>query len=225
LDERASGQADKVEGVEPKVEVEIRRCVAEIAEKRYPRVWVGKAGITTEELLHLQELNEEGPDWLRIELGEPFEFDGMDVGSLVPDVSVDWIKGGKALRLIPDHFVEGELGNLQAEVEVIRAAKAGAVMVHSAFTIAYAVCKEVDALSEDDRLSIRAEWPDYDGRPAAMFYSGSTYRMVPLDELTGDDVDEHLLETLDFYAGDTFEPYVVEDTPRSRALVELRLGG
>ena len=56
---------DKVEGVEPKVEAEIRRCVAEIAEKRYPRVWVGEAGITTEELLHLQEINEEVPDWLR----------------------------------------------------------------------------------------------------------------------------------------------------------------
>ena len=225
MDERPSGQADKVEGVEPKVEAEIRRCVAEIAEKRYPRVWVGKPGITPEELLHIQEINEESPDWLRIEPGEPFEFDGMVVGSLVPDVSVDWIEGEKALRLIPDHFVEGELGNLQAEVEVIRAAKEGAVMVHSAFTIAYAVGEEVDALSEDDRLSICAAWLDYDGRPAAMFYTGSTYRMVPLDELTGDDVDEHLLETLDFYAGDTFEPYVVEETPRSRALVELRLGG
>ena len=90
-----------MEGVEPKVEAEIRRCVAEIAEKRYPRVWVGKAGITTEELLHLQEINEEVPDWLRIEPGESFEFDGMVVGSLVPDVSVDWIEGEKALKLIP----------------------------------------------------------------------------------------------------------------------------
>jgi hypothetical protein len=214
-----------VEGVEPKVEAEIRRCVAEIAEKRYPRVWVGKAGITTEELLHLQEINEEVPDWLRIEPREHFEFDGMVVGSLMPDVSVDWIEGEKALALIPDHFVENELGDLQAEVEVIRAAKAGAVMVHSAFTIAYAVGEEVDALSEDDRFSIRAEWPEYDGGSALMFYTGSTYRMVPLDELTGDDVDEHLLETLDFYACDTFEPYVVEVTPRSRALVERRLGG
>ena len=58
-----------MEGVEPKVEAEIRRCVADIAERRYPRVWVGKAGITTEELLHLQQINEEVPDWLRIEPG------------------------------------------------------------------------------------------------------------------------------------------------------------
>jgi hypothetical protein len=144
---------------------------------------------------------------------------------MMPDVSVDWIEGEKALSLIPDHFVENELGNLQAEVEVIRAAKAGAVMVQSAFTIAYAVGEEVDALSEDDRLSICAAWIEPDGGPAAMYYTGSTYRMVPLDELTGGDVDEHLLEDLDFYACDTFEPYVVEETPRSRALVELRLGG
>jgi hypothetical protein len=184
-------------------------------------VWVGKEGITTEELLHLQELNEEGPDWLRIEPGEHVEIDQTDAGITMPDVSVDWIEGEEALALIPDHFVEGELGNLQEEVGVIRAAKAGAVMVQSAITIAYAVGEEVDALSEDDRLSIRAAWFEYDGGPAAMFYTGSTYRMVPLDELTGGDVDEHLLETLDFYAsGDTFEPYVVEDTPRSRALVE-----
>ena len=214
-----------MEGVEPKVEAEIRRCVAEIAEKRYPRVWVGKAGITTEELLHLQQINEEVPDWLRIEPGESFEFDGMVVGSLVPDVSVDWIEGEKALKLIPDHFVEGELGTLQTEVEVIRAAKAGAVMVHSACRIAYAVGDEVDALSEDDRLDICAAWIEPDGGPAAMYYTGPTYRMVPLDELTGGDVGEDLLEDLDFYACDTFEPYVVEDTPYSRALVELRLGG
>jgi hypothetical protein len=174
-------EEDKVEGVEPKVEAEIRRCVAEIAERPYPRVWVGKE---------------------------------------------DWIEGEKAIALIPDHFVENALGNLHDEVGVVRAAKEGAVMVQSAFTIAYAVGEEVDALSEDDRLSIRAAWFEYDGGPAAMFYTGSTDRMVPLDELTGDDVDEHLLETLDFYAsGDTFEPYVVEDTPRSRALVEWRWGG
>lgn len=214
-----------MEGVEPKVEAEIRRCVADIAERRYPRVWVGKAGITTEELLHLQQINEEVPEWLRIEPGGHFEFDGMEVGSLVPDVSVDWIEGEKALSLIPDHFVDNDLGNLHAEVEVIRAAKAGAVMVRTGFTIAYAVGEEVDALSEDDRLSLRSAWVDDDGRPAAMYYTGPTYRMVPLDELTGDDVDEHLLEDLDFYAGDTFEPYVVEETLRSRALVERRLGG
>jgi hypothetical protein len=215
-----------VEGIEPKVEAEIRRCVAEIAERPYPRVWVGKEGITAEELLHLQESNEEGSDWLRIEPGEHVEIDETGAGITMPDVSVDWIEGEKALALIPDHFVEGELGNLQDEVGVIRAAKAGAVMVQSAITIAYAVGEEVDALSEDDRLSLRAAWFEYDGEPAAMFYTGSTYRMVPLDKLAGDDVDEHLLEALDFYAsGDTFEPYVVEDTPRSRALVERRLGG
>jgi hypothetical protein len=215
-----------VEGVEPKVEAEIRRCVAEIAQRRYPRVWVGKEGITAGELLDLQELNEEGPEWLRIEPGEFVELEDTGRGIQYPDVSVDWIEGEKALALIPDHFVEGELGNLQDEVGVIRAAKAGAVMVQSAITIAYAVGAEVDALSEDDRLSVVRAWFEYDGQPAAMFYTGSTYRKVPLDELTGDDVDEHLLEDLDFYAsGDTFEPYVVEDTPRSRALVERRLGG
>ena len=143
----------------------------------------------------------------------------------MPDVSVDWIEGEKALKLVSNHFVDSDLGNLWAEVAVIRAAKAGAVMVQTGFTIAYAVGEEVDALSEDDRFSIRAAWPEYDGGPAVMYYTGSTYRMVPLDELTGGDVDEHLLEDLDFHACDTFEPYVVEETSRSRALVELRLGG
>jgi hypothetical protein len=181
-----------VEGVEPKVEAEIRRCVADIAVRRYPQV---------------------------------------EVGSWVPDVSGDWIsvgwiEGEKALSLIPDLLEEGELGSLRAEVETIRAAKAGAVMVHSASSIAYAVGDERYALSESDLLTTCATWIEPDGRPAVMFWTGSRYRMVPLDELTGGDVDEYLLEDLEFYAsGDGFEPYVVEDTPRSRVLVDLSLGG
>ena len=97
-------------------------------------------------------------------------------------------------------------------------------MVRTAFTVAYAVGDELDALSTDDRLSLLAAWFKPNGEPAAMFFTGSTYRMIFLDKLTHDDVDDELLEQLGFYAsGETWEPYLVDDTSRARALVEARL--
>ncbi len=203
-----------MEGISPEVAAEIRARVAELAALEYPKVWVGEVGMDAEELLRLQELNDEGPDWMRVE--------PEDVGA---KPSTDWIAGPVALALIPDHFEEGALGDLQDEVGTIRAAEQGAVMVRRAYTIGYALGDEVDALSDDDRVSLRAAWFEHDGRPAAMFYAGSTYRMVPLEDLTAADVDEELLEVLAFYSGgETWGPYVVEDTPRSRALVEARQG-
>jgi hypothetical protein len=208
--------------VDQEVMAKIRQHVSVLSQRDYPKVWVGKAGISADELLRLQELNDEGPDWLRIEPGND-----PDVGDLVPDVSVDWIDGFTALALIPDHFdSEGELGNLQDEVGVIRAAKLGAVRVRTASTLGYATGDEVNQLSEDDRLFLCAAWFEYGGRPAAMFCTGFTYRTVPLEELTTAHVNEYLLETLEFYAsGETWAPYVVEDTLHARALVEMRFQG
>jgi hypothetical protein len=213
-----------VDDVDPKVMAQIREHVSVLAKLDYPKVWVGEVGITADELLALQEFNDEVPDWLRVEPGEFVGIEGTDAGIQMPEASVDWIEGPTALQFIPDHFAEGELGNLQDEVGVIRAAKLNAVMVLRAFTISFAVGDEVDELSVDDRISIRTAWFEHDGQPAAMFYTGSTYLMVPLDELTTTDVDDDLLEELELYAsGEPWGPYVVEDTLRARALVASRL--
>jgi hypothetical protein len=216
----------EMEGIDPKSAANIRQHVAAIAERDYPRVWVGEEGMTAEELFRLQLSNDESPEWLRIEPGDRVEIDESGAGVRMPSPSVDWIEGDKALALIPDHFVEGELGNLQDEVSVIRAARLGVVMVRTAFTVAYAVGEELETLSEDDRLSLTTAWFEHGGELAAMFYTGSTYRMTPLDELTAADVDDDLLEALEFYAsGETWEPYVVDETLRARALVARCLQG
>jgi hypothetical protein len=206
--------------VDPKVMADIREHVSLLAERDFPRVWVGRPGITPEELLTIQEMNDEGPEWMRIEPGrDPV------VGDLVPDVSTDWIEGPTALALIPDHFVEGELGNLQDEIGVIRAAKQGAVWVDIACRVKFATGGELDRLSEDDRISITGASFGEVGTAATIF-DGHTVRTIPLDELRGVDVDEGLLEKLEFYAsGETWGPYVVEDTPQARVLVEMRLQG
>jgi hypothetical protein len=63
-----------VDEVDPKVMADIRKYVAALAEMEYPRVWVGKAGTTTEDLL--PEPTDDSLDglWvlenLRDELGE-----------------------------------------------------------------------------------------------------------------------------------------------------------
>jgi hypothetical protein len=53
--------------VDPKAISDIRDHVATLAERDYPKVWVGKVGLTADELLALQEANDPNPDWLRVE--------------------------------------------------------------------------------------------------------------------------------------------------------------
>jgi hypothetical protein len=206
--------------VDPKVMAATREHVSVLAERDFPKVWVGRPGITPEELLAIQEMNDEGPEWMRIEPGHD-----PDVGDLIPDVSTDWIEGSTALALIPDLFVEGELANLQDKIGVIRAATHGAVMVDIACRVNFATGGELDRLSEDDRISISGA-SFGEGKTPATIFDGHTVRTVPRDELTVVDVDEGLLEKLEFYAsGESWAPFVVEDTPQARILVEMRLQG
>ena len=49
-------------------------------------------------------------------------------------------------------------------------------------------------------------------------------RLVPLDELTPDDVGEEMIDTLEIYAqGDTGNSYVIEDKEQARRALEERL--
>ena len=57
-------------------------------------------------------------------------------------------------------------------------------------------------------------------------FEGDMRRRVPLGELTPEDVDDDLLEELEFYAADTMGPYVVRDSEAAREAVDrgLRVG-
>jgi hypothetical protein len=201
----------------------IRAHVATLAEMDYPKVWVGEAGMTVDELLAMQEMNDELPEELRVEPGEFVELEDTGHGIQMPGTSVDWIEGDRALALIPDLFEESQLGELQEEVEVIRAAKRGAVRVRTACNVAYAVGEELEALSETDRVFVVATSLEPDAPPAAMYVTGFAYRVIPLEELTNADVDDDLLENLAFHATDSMGPYVIEESARARAAVEERL--
>jgi len=47
---------------------------------------------------------------------------------------------------------------------------------------------------------------------------------VPVERLTDDDLSHVRLDEMRFYAEDTMGPYVVEDSERTRAALEQRLG-
>jgi hypothetical protein len=58
----------------------IEEAVRELSSMEYPRVWIGEPGMTADELLSLQMLNDEGPEWLRIEPGELVQAEGDEAG-------------------------------------------------------------------------------------------------------------------------------------------------
>ena len=46
--------------LEPEAARRIENAVRELARIGYPRVWIGEKGITADELLHIQMLNDDG---------------------------------------------------------------------------------------------------------------------------------------------------------------------
>jgi hypothetical protein len=94
----------------------IRSYVAELAAMEYPKVWVGREGITVEELLFLQETNDKVPDWLRVEPGEFVGLEDTGVGVEIPSVSVDWLDGLYVLENLRDELPDEVYAGLYEEV-------------------------------------------------------------------------------------------------------------
>jgi hypothetical protein len=137
----------------------IRGCVAELAAMDYPKVWVGKPGITVEELLRIQNWNAEGPEWMRIEPGND-----PDLGDLVPDVSVDWLDGLWVMENMRDELPEPLEAELYREVLYTYAAKRGEVPLIRDSRERYEASLPpeiwrvpVDALTSDDLRFVRME--------------------------------------------------------------------
>jgi hypothetical protein len=74
------------ESTEPEIVARVRELVREIASQEYPLVWVGKPGMTEEDLSEFRRMNEELPEYMRAEPGEFVGVEGSGEGFQIPEV-------------------------------------------------------------------------------------------------------------------------------------------
>ena len=162
---------------------------------------------------------------LEVEPGEFVSIEGAEGGGIqMPEVGFNWLDGRWVLRHMPDLMpvdVSPGLGDLQEEVGYIEAAKRGDVVVKTACVVKFA---SEDALTEADRAFVASASCAPGGEALAVVFEGYERRFVPLDDLAPEDVDEDLIEILEFHVSDGMGPYVIEDSERARRALRERLG-
>ena len=205
--------------LEPEAARRIKDAVRELASMGYPHVWIGEEGMTAAQLLAIQMENDKLPEWMRVEPGALVQMEGDEEGHglQIPEVSHRWLDGLWVYENMPHALPGNVLAELELEVLHVFAAKQGKVLVET-------LLKEGEDISHRHReplegLVVRHFDPDG-------YAPGYTLliRLVPLDELTPDDVGEEMIDTLEIYAqGDTGNSYVIEDTEQARRALEERL--
>jgi len=222
---------------DPEMMARIKSAMEELAARDYPRVWIGEPGMTPEQYLALEEANDSGPEWLRIEPGEfvAIEDRSGEVrgGISVPKISHRYLDGLYVVRHMPDALHPDVYAELHAEVMHIYAAKHGQVWVTVSENLEW---KPKHEITPEDRLSLvgipgvpqreRQDLP-LEKMPDVVGVAGDfRTRRVPVDALTPADVDEHTLEELEFYVSDPepMGPYVIEETERAEEALNRRLG-
>ncbi|MDP9454417.1 MAG: hypothetical protein M3Q60_01220 [Actinomycetota bacterium] len=154
---------------------------------------------------------------LEVEPGEFVGVEGTDAGLRMPEVGINWLDGrwltGNMPHLLPDHT----LAELEREVMFIEAAKRGEVPVEVLCRLEFV---STDELTGEDKLFTSAVTRE----GMALVYLGPRYRRVPLEQLTPEDVDENLLDALEFFVANSIGLYVIEDSELARRALSERLG-
>jgi hypothetical protein len=161
---------------------------------------------------------------LEVEPGEFVSIEGTEGGIQMPEVGLNWLDGRWVLLHMPDLMpvdVSPGLGDLLEEVGCIEAAKRDGVVVKTACVVKFT---SEDALTESDGAFIASAPFAPGGEALVVVFEGYERRFVPLDDLAPEDVDEDLLETLEFHVSDSIDPYVIEDSERARRALRERLG-
>lgn len=118
------------ERTEPEIVARVRELVRGIAEREYPSVWVGKPGMTEEDLSEFRKMNEEPPEYMRAEPGEFVGVDGSVEGFQMPEVGGPRLNGLDVIRRLSGEMQEEAEAELHNEVMYVYAAKQGKVVVH-----------------------------------------------------------------------------------------------
>jgi hypothetical protein len=230
--------------MDPKAIIRIRNAVAQLAEREYPRVWIGEPGMTPEELLAIQYTNEELrrelweqmsqqerkeaweealgqipdetrgqppaqweelPEQLRENIRHPLEVDPGEFvevedtgkGLRTPKVSYEYLDGLWVLENMRHALDEGTEAELDREVLYISAAKEGKVPI------------------------IEDSWERYEaGIPPNI-------RLVLVDDLTPEDLENVRFEGLQFYVEDPegMGPHIIVNSEEAQRALARRLDG
>jgi hypothetical protein len=157
---------------------------------------VGEEGVTVDELLmEIQETEDQPPEGMGVQSEESVRGEGDEEsgGIFMQGVGFHYLDGLTVINEFADHLPEQDLAVLHTEVTHIYAAKQRMVLIMS-----------------DSRDRYEAGLPP-------------VQEMVPINNLTPQQIDARLIEELDFYLTGTMGPYVMRDSERARRAVEERL--
>jgi hypothetical protein len=227
------GQEEVVleEGIGPEIVNQLRAFVQEIANREYPLVWVGKAGMSPEELQEFRKMNEELPEDIQAEPGEYLSVEDSGEGFQIPEVGGPRLNGLDVVMNLSGEMQEEAEAELRCAVMHIYAAKQGKVLIQVADEIEWV---PKSRLSHEDMAwlvgvpgfgmgqDLRAHQAGVieDLPPMAGVWIGTRTKAVPINELTAEQVDQDLIKDLERHAaGETVGPFVIPETPRVKAFL------
>jgi hypothetical protein len=232
---------------DPEMMDRIRSAMEELAALDYPRVWIGEVGMTPDEYLRLEQMNEqerreawegmtqqerrelfekEMPTDLRERLSEEQREEPPKKWENLPE----WLRNEMKtpLEVQPGEFValddSEEVGVHVPKIgyEYLDGLYVVKNMRHEMDPYVYADLERevahIHAAKQGAVLTIRDSKELMDaGIPPDV-------RSVPLSNLTAEDLPHVRPEEMEFYASDTMGPFVIEDSERARIALKERLG-
>jgi hypothetical protein len=164
-------------------------------------------------------------EWELAVPGEPMEVKGDISFTLeAPEMSVDWVDGLSVYETGLYRHIDPDVNaQLSEAVRVIYHAKHGQVPVEESWNIGFKEIHELDIEGGDIGV---AKAFTTDGK--VLVPMTPNYRYVRVEDLTPEDVDDDLLNYLEFYSKEgpyAMGEFVIEDSPEARAAVERRLEG
>jgi hypothetical protein len=213
----------------PEILARVRELVWRIASREYPLVWVGKPGMTEEDLSEFRKMNEELPEYMRAEPGEFVGIEGSGEGFQIPEVGGPRLNGLDVIAHLSGEMQEEAEARLHHEVMHVYAAKQGKVVIELADEIEW-VPKErltgedtawlvgVPGFAMGHGLQARQDAIVKDLPPVVGVWIGMRTKAMPVDELTPEQMDEDFFEDLEHHAaGGTVGPFMIPETPRVKA--------
>lgn len=210
----------------------VKEAVEALAEMEYPKVWVGKEGITPEEAMAegqfklslameaLEDGTPEEAEEVWAELGT--ESDEPPVETVTP-ISVNWVdaltvyKKGLHRYIDPDDEAE-----LSSATRVIGHAKHGRVPVVYAWGVDFKDMEDLDHENGDIEV---AKAFTHDGR--VLVPTVPKYNYVDVEDLAPEDMDDDLLDYLECYASKgsyvMVNSFVMEENAATLEAVDSRL--
>src|SRR5215212_10625860 len=155
--------------------------------------------------------------------GESMEMeDEISFAFEAPEISVNWVDGLSVYETgLYQHIDPDVNAQLSEAVRGIYHAKHGRVPVTESWNIDFKEIDELDIVGGDIEVA-KAFTPD--GK--VLVPMTPNYRYVRVEDLTYEDVDDTLLDYLEYYSMEgpyAMGQFVIEDTPEARAAVDRRL--